>query len=423
MSIFRFLSSTNRSVASQSLASLLNIVITFFVSIFVARYIGPTFLGLISYVGALSAILDPISSLGIRRAYPFLLCQDYQEKNLLETAFCIDLLTSLLFCFLLSIFAFYSNNLNISILIFFSIVTNFFNSTQLFDSYLLSKGQGSKIALYTLILAGVNLVLTFLFLFIKVKPILFGLVPLIQAIFLAIFLYTCTFKKSLPRVLASFSYKVFTKLMTVGIPLMFVGFANLVCIKSDQLMLAWLKGPESVGYYSVSARIVESVYFIPTILVNTYLPQLKISASGSEIMDSIKKLYRLTWIFGVCSFIAFTFFVPPLVTIFYGFEFAVSSNLLVILAPSAFVVSCGLASGAWLTSKGFLKEQSIRSVFSAILNVSLNLLLIPHYGVYGAAVSTSISYSIGLFVPGLLKTSTRDNYLFLLFPFRTPNFS
>jgi len=37
-------------------------------------------------------------------------------------------------------------------------------------------------------------------------------------------------------------------------------------MKSDQVMLEWLRGPEDVGQYSVAVRVAESLYFLPVVL-------------------------------------------------------------------------------------------------------------------------------------------------------------
>ena len=74
-----------------------------------------------------------------------------------------------------------------------------------------------------------------------------------------------------------------------------------------------------------------------------------------------------------------------------------ASKALILLAPAAFAVSCGCASNVWLNRNNFVDIISKRTFVGAVLNIVLDLFLIPKYGFNGAAVATSISYLVSVF--------------------------
>jgi len=64
------------------------------------------------------------------------------------------------------------------------------------------------------------------------------------------------------------------------------------------------------------------------------------------------------------------------------------------LIPASFSLSFGSLFNNYLNSKGFPIISVVFPAIALLLNISLNLLLIPVYGIYGAALATSISYTL-----------------------------
>jgi len=69
-----------------------------------------------------------------------------------------------------------------------------------------------------------------------------------------------------------------------------------------------------------------------------------------------------------------------------------------------------------LNSKGYLGVIVQRSAFGAILNIGLNILLIPSAGIKGAAIATSLSQVLSVYLLPLLRAETRSNTLKLMNP-------
>jgi O-antigen/teichoic acid export membrane protein len=188
-------------------------------------------------------------------------------------------------------------------------------------------------------------------------------------------------------------------------------------VRSDQVMLDWLRGHSDVGQYSVAARVAEALYFLPVILSNTFLPKIGRGSGLFESDSALRQLYRSAWILGVGMALTSTFLLPSIVPLVFGDEFLPAQAALAWLGPASFAVSTGCASGAWLNIQGHQKLIAQRSAIGAMLNVVLNLALIPGLGVTGAAIATLISYTCAPYLGMIVHSrETRKNALFLLAP-------
>jgi O-antigen/teichoic acid export membrane protein len=113
---------------------------------------------------------------------------------------------------------------------------------------------------------------------------------------------------------------------------------------------------------------------------------------------------------------------PPLVPLVFGDEFLPAQAALVWLGPAAFAVATGCASGAWLNTQGHQNLIAQRSAIGALVNIGLNILLIPRMGFAGAALATSISYLASVYVVGIFRREISSNLLALAFPFGHASF-
>jgi O-antigen/teichoic acid export membrane protein len=189
-------------------------------------------------------------------------------------------------------------------------------------------------------------------------------------------------------------------------------------MKSDQVMLEWLRGPAEVGQYSVAVRIAESLYFLPVILSNTFLPRIGRGTGRYDSDVSLRQLFRSAWFLGVGMAVASMLLLPPLVPIVFGEEFIPAQAALISLGPAAFAVATGCASDAWLNTQGYQKIIAWRSAVGALVNVFLNLMLIPRMGFVGAAMATSASYVVSVYIVGVFHESISVTLVNLIFPFK-----
>lgn len=163
------------------------------------------------------------------------------------------------------------------------------------------------------------------------------------------------------------------------------------------LMLGPLEGAEAVAFYRVAARGAELVAFILT-AVNMTLAPIISSLYASNQMERLQRIVTLSarLILVVSLPIAIFLILKGewvLSTIF-GTEFGAGATALIILSIGQ-LASAVMGPVAYLLNMTTHEKETAKGVaFSAIMCVGLNVLLIPLWGLEGAAVATAVSLGV-----------------------------
>jgi len=407
------------SLLSQGGAQVFKLLVSIGIGGWTARYLGPQNLGTLSYVAALVGLLSPLGSLGVKGSLRAMLCEEPPLPGLLGSALLIELIGTLVIAVVLIPFAWAAKDPVVVGLIGLAVVGNLLGSSEIFEVELLNRQRGTQLARLGAIQTVAGALLSVLALLAQAPLLVFGGLPVIQAAIRGWLLAAAVQAARPLQLLKQATWETSRDLIKRGWPLLLSGLSVMLYTKSDQVMLEWLRGPEDVGQYSVAVRVTESLYFLPVVLANTFLPRLG-GGSGNFQKDlGLRQLYRSAWLLGV-GMVALTAFVLPPLTIFvFGEQYGESLDALQFLAPCGFAVATGVASSAWLNRRGvrLLKMIPLRTAAANVLNIFLNLWLIPQMGIVGAALATSVSYYFATFAVMLVYSGeTRRNALFLLAP-------
>lgn len=194
-----------------------------------------------------------------------------------------------------------------------------------------------------------------------------------------------------------------------GFPLLLSGLAVTVYMRIDLIMLGDMVGDEAVGVYSAAARISELPYFIPSIVSTALFPSI-IRTSDSE--DG-KHRQRMSLYFRTSASLAYLITIPTvllapfIVHLLFGQRFTGADSVLVIHIWALVFVFMGVAREQYLVAEGLLWFSMLSTLAGALLNVGLNLWLIPDYGPKGAAIATVISYGLSAVISSLCYPRTR----------------
>jgi O-antigen/teichoic acid export membrane protein len=179
----------------------------------------------------------------------------------------------------------------------------------------------------------------------------------------------------------------------------------MVYMKIDQVMIKNMMSEESVGYYAAAVRLCEAWYFIPVTLCNAIFPAIVNAKNVSEEFynNRMQKLYDLlTWM-AIGIAVPVTIFSGQIIQLLFGNEFSPAAPVLTIYIWAGVAVFLGVASSQYLINENLTKLSFIRTLVGMILNVVLNLILIPLYGIIGSSIATLISYSAIIFVTSFHK--------------------
>lgn len=210
------------------------------------------------------------------------------------------------------------------------------------------------------------------------------------------------------RKLIDFSYerlisgikKYSQNLISFGFLSMLVSLLNLSLFKVDVITIKYFLQSAEVGYYNAALQTAEFVYLIPMSIQIVMLHGT--SALWCEGVEKISKItsriMKYTILSTLILLIGIFVLGKSFLSIYFGREFICSNISLLILLPG--VLGFSMARVIWpvVQSKGELKLVLIPTVIASILNIFLNIILIPRIGIAGAAIATSISYSTMFFL-------------------------
>jgi PST family polysaccharide transporter len=204
-------------------------------------------------------------------------------------------------------------------------------------------------------------------------------------------------------------------------PLLLSSLAVMAYMRLDQVMLSAMVGDEAVGQFSAALRIAEVWYFIPmSIMTATFPAMMRRRTEGSEAYERyVQTLYDgMAWL-GIGVAVAATLLAPVVLPLLYGPKFVETPSILAVQIWAGVTVSMSFVHGKWLLAEGLQRYGLLYTVLGAVVNVSLNLLLIPRLGAIGAAWAT-LATQIGLLPVQLLLPKARRNFLLMINAFTAP---
>lgn len=192
-------------------------------------------------------------------------------------------------------------------------------------------------------------------------------------------------------------------------PLILSGLTIMVYMRIDQIMLGEMIGAEAVGIYSVAVRLSEIWYFIPIAIVSSVFPAIVEAKGISEKLyyERLQKLFNLMSVLAYAIAIPITFLSGWLVISLFGEHYVEAGSVLAIHIWTGLFVFLGVARGAWTTTEGLMKFSFATTAIGAVINVILNYILINNYGVNGAAISTVIAQFIASYGANVFYSKTR----------------
>jgi len=203
------------------------------------------------------------------------------------------------------------------------------------------------------------------------------------------------------------------KLVRDSWPLVFSGLVVMIYMRIDQIMIGEMIGEREVGLYSAAVRLSELWYFVPMAIAGSMFPRI-VELRMSDMKQYTRRMQQmydfLTWS-SVAGALLLSFFAGPIIDMLYGRQYVEAAAVLRIHAWTGVFVSLGVASGKHLLAENLTVIAFYRSASGAIVNVLANLLLIPRYGVIGAAFSTLFSQMLAAYGFDIVKASTRHMFL------------
>lgn len=205
------------------------------------------------------------------------------------------------------------------------------------------------------------------------------------------------------------------KLLLFGLLVLVTGFGGQIISYFDTLMLIHFRSLEEVGVYNVilpSALVFLFLSRSISYVVFPVISELWAKSDRKRVSEGLRLVHKY----------AFLFIIPPLCTvfvfsrmfiiIFFGSQYVTGSAALQILLVGMLFFSIAGINNNIISGIGHPQTVTGIVLFSALFNITANIILIPHFGIQGAAAATSLSYLINM----VLSTYHVGKYIKLSYP-------
>lgn len=187
------------------------------------------------------------------------------------------------------------------------------------------------------------------------------------------------------------------ELLIFSLPLIITAMLNMIIAWTDTLMLGYFKTSDLVGLYNAALPVSRFIPIILTSVVFVYTPIVSQLYSQKRFTLLKKNYATLTkWIFAATLPLFLVFFLFPgiILKFLFSAQYAKADVALQILSLGFFIHTFLGPNGATLTAIGKTKILMWAALLSSILNVLLNIVLIPSMGIAGAAIASASSLGL-----------------------------
>ncbi|KKG13237.1 hypothetical protein DU34_04035 [Methanosarcina mazei] len=185
-------------------------------------------------------------------------------------------------------------------------------------------------------------------------------------------------------------YDLVKKILLEALPIAVSTVFIMIYFRVDMVMLSFLTNDTDVGFYSAAYRLTEALTFIPSVLMVSIYPIMsKYFSEGNKAFDYIyTKSFKILFASGLLIATIVTFLSEKIILEIYGPEYYGSVIALQVLIWATSIMFVNQLLSSTYIASGNQKIMAKISAIAAVLNIGLNLLLIPSYSYTGASIAT-----------------------------------
>ncbi|PKK89206.1 MAG: hypothetical protein CVV64_15470 [Candidatus Wallbacteria bacterium HGW-Wallbacteria-1] len=179
-----------------------------------------------------------------------------------------------------------------------------------------------------------------------------------------------------------------------GLKVYLAGLLGFLVLKSDIFLIKHYLGSSQCGHYSVAVTVASLIATLPTVVATLLFtrmnsipdPLIKLKVGIKALVATFFTLTPITVILMI--------FGEPVVRIAFGEAFVPAARALVWLMPGTLLLGLETVAVQFLCSTTLPHSVTLWWAIGLIVNLAVNIHAIPKYGITGAAISSTIAYSI-----------------------------
>ena len=401
-----------KNTAVLSISTIFSLIMGLFTVLYTARYLGSEGFGILSLALSITAIFGVFLDIGlsslttreVSRNKP--LASKYIE-NIAVIKILLSVLTFGIIILAVNLIGYPSNVINIIYLITISVIFGSF--TGMFNSIFQAFEKMEYISIGTIMNATIMLIGTLIFIYYKLDIYALASLYLLSNGIVLIFAFTIfSWKFFFPKVGIDLTFwkPTLKEAISFGLSGIFI----VIYFYIDSVLLSIMVSESAVGIYSAAYRLVFVLLFIPNVFIMSIFPIMSQHFKSSKELLELEYEKSFKYLFAIAIFIfiyGFTF-ADKIILIIYGTGFnqsILTLQILIFVIPIIFITSLfGTVFGA-INKQRFVV---IVTGVNALINISLNIILIPKFSYLGASIATVLTEGLGFI---LLFTYLSKNFL------------
>ena len=380
------------------------LLLQFFVGVKIASYYGATLFGQYSYAISLVAFSNIFFELINSRVL-----KKYYTKNnfnilVFNTNFFKNSIAIILFFIPIIYKFFYKIDDTLFCLLLLLCLDNvLMTATSGIENFFEYKLEAKRIVISNNIVKIISYFLQYICMILNKGIIFIAIVRCIGSLIRVIILkyqYNSSYLGKLENKSVKLDIKLIVKIIDESKYLWFSFVSFLIYTQTDRLMINHYLGVEEVGVYTIGMQLSNILAILIGPIQNSLFPKfLELYRNDYQKYYNFYKLTNtiITQFYLIITLIS-------IIVVKYTFKYVYSSQydgailIYSILAFSVFIKANGSLQTSHMTIKNITKKSFYKTLVSLILNIILNILLIPKYGINGAAIATLITQFIALFL-------------------------
>jgi len=411
--IFNKFSQTANDFASTYLSRTLAYGFSVILSILISRLLGPFVKGQLAVIALIGSVCVLVGNLGLGSFNMYLVSKDKSKaEKLYINSFWISLVMSLIalvaIFLLVTFFPSFLNNIPPKHLLIYLVSLPFLFLYQIILPLLAGE---QKFKLYNFVIvcySFLNLVfisLLFFFHFSNLKYLIaaYSLTNIIIGILTLILAKPSKIEN------LKFEKNLFREALDYGLRIYLATIFSTLVLKADLYMVNFFRGPAEAGLYSLVSSFGDVFFLLPYSLAFIILPKITPLADKDKV-SSVAKYFAITFYLSLILALGALLLIKPVVKLLFGPVFLPSAETIIVLLPGLICWALVSILGQYFAATKYNVKIIIGWFLVFLLNIILNYLYIPQFGIKAAAVTSDIAYFfILIFLFILFKRETKTS--------------
>ena len=391
---------------------LVKALLTLIVTMITGRYLGPSNYGLINYAASIVTFITPLMKLGIDATMVHEIVTDPENEGKNVGSAIIMNLTSALLCIIGVVsFSAIANSGEMDTVLVCALYSTLlaFQAVEMiqywFQAKLLSKySAGSMLVSYVIVAAfQIYLLIT------KKSVYWFALSHSVDYCIVSILLLF--FYKKLGTQKLSFSKTHAANLLSKGRFYIVSSMMVTIFANTDKIMLKLMLGNESVGYYSAATTCAGMTGFVFAAIIDSVRPTVfeAKKESRSLFASRLSELYSIIIWGSLIVSLGMTVFSSIIIKIMYGSDYGPAIAALRLVVWYTTFSYIGTVRNIWIVSEEKQQYLWMINLSGALMNIIINLILIPSFGIMGAAFASFFTQFFTNIIMGWIIKPIREN--------------